>query len=455
MLIDTLDIAHSGRSAKHVVTGPSQDRFIEQWATLLESVGWTKVEDEYATASVTYPLGAPVTGGVDVIPKTVVGCNTPPGILTIGTREFSLYDPYTQVPGTTSACTFVPMGLTPADTLDNLASAVGSGGVWLCSITYNGGTNYTLTITALAGGPLLNELQVDGNIISGSTITSGGGYKLASANDSSSAQYYCTLTCADRGGAGDDYLNGLLKFDFSIGGHTVTYQLIDSTQGVKGFMGALGVGGVASYTIIANPYGFTVFDIPHDTTAHVFRTISLFCMAPYFPSATEVPTSEVFVPAFAVFVLGPNAVGGSPAWRNGPSTMSLDAAPFQNFSSNPMARVITLRSPIYAITTVYDVPLFLCPYVQFGSHDQNTDPAWVVGKLWDCALVTDYVAVGANLDGKDFGALGHSDGSGNKSMVTLLMDEGTTGVYAPLGQSARCASAAGTPGSGAYENTGH
>ncbi len=175
-------------------------------------------------------------------------------------------------------------------------------------------------------------------------------------------------------------------------------------------------------------------------------------MAPYFPTALDVPYTEHFVPAYAVFVIGPNQIGGSPAWRSGPSTMSLDAPPFQTNSSNPTARLLTLRSPINPLPTLYGVPLFLCPYVQFGQHDQNTDPAWVVGKLWDCALVTDYVATAAGLDNRDFLVIGGSDGSSNQSFVTFMMDAGTTGHYPNIGQSARCASADGNPGDSALGN---
>jgi len=133
--------------------------------------------------------------------------------------------------------------------------------------------------------------------------------------------------------------------------------------------------------------------------------------------------------------------------------MSLNAAPFQTFSSNPTARLLSLRSPINPLPTLYGVPMFLAPYVQFGSQNQNTDPAWVVGKLWDCALVTDYVSIGAGLSGRDFLAIGSSDGSNNQSFVTFLMDAGTHGVYADIGQSARCAAASGNPGDSSLGNT--
>jgi hypothetical protein len=126
--------------------------------------------------------------------------------------------------------------------------------------------------------------------------------------------------------------------------------------------------------------------------------------------------------------------------------MSLDAPPFQHVDKNPAARALGYQSLSNPLLTVYGVPMFYGPYVQFGSGDANTDPAWVVGKLWDCAIVTDYVAAGAGLDGEDFLAIGGSDGSGPQTVGTFLMDAGTTGHYPAIGQSARCASA--PPGSG-------
>jgi hypothetical protein len=437
------------------VLKPTQDRFITHWANLLESVGWDRTDSLQATASVTFPLGAPITDGITVIPKTVVGCNAPPGILTIGGQEYSLYDPFKQEPGTTTDCHFVQEGLTSADTLGNLVDAINTDAVWFAALAYNGGVSWTLTITATSGGPIFNEYFVNGNIISGSTTTYGGGYKMTSSGATTSAQFSCTLTSANRGGAGDDYLNGLLKFDFLINGGAVTYQLLDYLQGTLGFMGALGVGAVPQYTIIANPFGFAVFDKPHDLgNGTLYRFISLFCMAPFFPTAVEVPYTETFVPAYAVFVLGPNTVGGTPAWNlQAASTMSLHDDPFQRFDKNPYARALCYQTLSLPLLTFYGVPMYYGPYVQFGSQPTNSDPAWVVGKLWDCAIVTDYVAVGAELDDRDFLAIGGSDGSGPQTVGTFMMDAGTSGNYPKIGQSARCASAAGSGNSGALGNT--
>jgi hypothetical protein len=454
MLIDAMDIKHSGRATSTVVVGPSQERFIVDWTNLLLSAGWTLVEGLHAQGTLTYPLGFPITDGVTVLPKTVIGCSAPPGILTIAGQQYSFYDPFKQIPGSTTACIFVEEGLDNAGSLANLVAAVNLSGVWFAVGTHISGVNYRIDFTATITGPLLNEETLSGNAVTGSTQTWGGGYRLQSSSSSNSAVYRCATYAANRNGAGDDYLNGDIVFEFTINGDTIVYQLLNDVQGTLGDMGALGVGPVPQYTIVANPFGFCVFDLPHNPTSHIFRLISLFAMAPYFPVAGEVPAGEVFVPAYAVFVLGPNTVGGSPAWNfQGPSTMSLDAPPFQRVDKNPAARALGYQSLSLPLLTVYGVPMFYGPYVQFGSGSTNTDPAWVVGKLWDCAIVTDYVATGAGLDGKDFLAIGGSDGSGPQVVGTFLMDAGTTGVYAALGQSARCASAPGNPGTVAYFNT--
>jgi hypothetical protein len=457
MLIDDLSIKRSGSVAHQVIYGPAQDIFINAWATQLQAAGWTLIESLHASASVTFPLGVPISDGVETFPKTVVGCNAPPGFLSIGAQEYSLYDPYHQIPGSTTACIFVPMGLTYADTLDNLAAAINAG-FWVAVIVPNSPVSFTLNLTALAAGPEFNELLVQSSgFLSGTAVTAGGGWKLRSAGDSSSAVYDCAMTAADRDGAGDNYLAGLLKFDFTINGEHVVYQLLNDVQGTLGFMGALGVGAVASYTLIANPYGFAVFDQPRDTTTHQYRAISLFAMAPYFPTANDSAESESFVPAYAVCVIGPNQIGGSPCWNNAnmaPNTQSLDDVPFLSNGINPGARVLALRSPVFALHTVYGVPIFMGAYVQFGSNDQETDPAWVVGKLWDCAVVSDFVATGALLEGFPYLTLGYGDNTDSKTVCSFLMASGGVSL-SPVGQSVACATGTGSPGSDAYENTGH
>jgi hypothetical protein len=455
MLIDTLDIVQSNSVRKRITSGPTQERYIVDWANTLQSAGWSTKASLYATVTVQFPLGAPVTDGNTVLPKTVVGCAPNPGFLTIGNVQYTLYDPYKQVPGTSLACAFVAEGLDSGSTFANLQETIIDSGVWVAVFVYNGGTSYTLTLTATSPGPLFNEIPIsgDGRYLAGGAVTHGGGYTMLSSGASTSAQYECTMIAADRGGAGDDYLAGILQFNFKIAGVTVTYQLLDAFQGTLGFMGALGVGGVPQYTTIANPYGFAVFAEPNDPNTHIFRTVSLFCMAPYFPT-TDVPSSEVFIPANAVFIVGPNAVGGAPSWRiQSGSTVALNSLPFSTFAFNPTARALSLRSPTKPLNTLYSVPIYVGAYVQFGDTNSNTGPAWVVGKIWDCAIVSDFVSEGASLDGRDFLAIGFSDGSDRQTYCTFMMDGASFGEYPPIGQSARCASAPGNPGSSNLGNT--
>jgi hypothetical protein len=453
-LIDAMDIKHSGLARSTVVVGPNQERFIVDWTNLLLSAGWTLAEGLHAQGTITYPLGFPITDGVTILPKTVVGCSAPPGILTIAGQQYSFYDSFKQIPGSTTACIFVEEGLDNAGSLANLIAAVNLSGIWFAVGTHVSGVNYRVDFTATITGPLLNEETIDGNAVTGATQTWGGGYRLQSSSSSNSAVYRCATYAANRNGAGDDYLNGDLVFEFTINGDTVIYQLLNDIQGTLGDMGSLGVGAVPQYTIVANPFGFCVFDVPHNTTSHIFRFISIFAMAPYFPVAGEVPAGEVFVPAYAVFVLGPNTVGGSPAW-GGSSTMSLDAPPFQHVDKNPAARALCYQSLSNPLLTVYGVPMFYGPYVQFGSDPTNSDPAWVVGKLWDCAIVTDFVAIGAGLDHKDFLAIGSSSGAGAQTVGSFLMASGTSGVYPEIGQSSRCAAASGQGNPGEFGNSAH
>src|SRR6185369_17123751 len=126
------------------------------------------------------------------------------------------------------------------------------------------------------------------------------------------------------------------------------------------------------------------------------RAISIFAMAPYFPGS-EVPPTETFVPAYAVFVASANQIGGSPSWNNqymASTIMCLDGAPFTRSGFNGSARLLTYRSPSTSgLLTPSDVPITIGCYVMFGTS--ITSDGWIVGKLFDCALVSDYVDVGA------------------------------------------------------------
>ena len=50
-----------------------------------------------------------------------------------------------------------------------------------------------------------------------------------------------------------------------------------------------------------------------------------------------------------------------------------------------------------------------------------TSDGWIDGKLFDCALVSDYVATGAIIDDRKFLAIGSVDGSGHTTKCTFLM----------------------------------
>lgn len=423
MLIDTLSIQYSGRSGSIVISNPSQDRFINAWSSLLGAHGWTQTGALHARASVTFPLGVPITDGI-LGPLTTVNCSPFPGSLAIGTQWFTFYDPFHQTPGV-GGCIFVPEGLTYDDSMDNLAIAINAGTPWVATVVKNSSVSFTLNLEALAAGPEFNFVIVQSSgLTSGSDRSSGGGYEMQSSGDSNSAVFKCACTNANSGGAGINYLAGNILFTFTVNGSNVSAQLLDATQGTLGFLGSLGVGAVPEYTVIANPYGFAVFDAPRDVSTHIFRTISLFAMAPYFPRPTQVPPSEVFVPAYAVFLIGPNQIGGAPSWNNphmSASTMCLDGSPFQTSGFNPSARLLAYRSPTFPLLSPANAMFHYGAYVQFGQTTGNTSPAWVIGKLWDCCIVTDFIASDAIIDGRQFLTMGYSDGTNGYTVCTTMM----------------------------------
>ncbi len=436
MLIDTLSIQYSGNVAKVDVLAPLQLNFIEDWKTLLTSVGWNQIAALHATASVTFPLGCPITDGVVVMPHGVAPCATFPGFMAIGSQSFTFYDPYKTDPDPFGTCIFVAEGLTYADSFDNLVLAINTFTPWFAVVVANSTVSFTINLTAVAAGPAFNfvEIRVSG-FGSGGDRSSGGGYQLESGHHGGSAIYQCAVTNANSGGAEINYLYGNILFTFTLNGSNASYQLLDATQGTQGFLGSLGVGAVAQYTIIANPYGFAVFDAPRDATTQQYRTISLFAMAPYFPTITSVPPSENFVPAYGVFLIGPNQIGGAPSWNNAlmlPSTMCLDGTPFQTYGFNPSARLLCYRQPGFALPGPHGLPFHYGAYVQFGAATGNSSPAWVVGKLWDVAIVTDFVSDNATIDGREFITMGYSDGSNHYTVCSVMMAAETPDAAGPV-----------------------
>ncbi len=425
MLIDPIAIHYSGAVAHTIVESPDQAKFINRFKRLLVSVGWTLISSIPATATVGFPLGTPITDGVSVFPLTPIGPNAFPGFLSVGDVWFTAYDPFKQtpVPGLDGGL-FFELDTTFAGTLTNLVNAITSGTTFNASLITISSVSYQILLEAKVGGPDFNFVMMQsafGGFLAGPARSSGGGYELESSGDEGAAVYRVTAKNADPNGAGVNYLGGNLLFDFNLNGSHFGAQILDATQGTLGFMGELGVGAVAQYTLIANGHGFAIFDEPHDTTTHQFRSISLFAMAPYFPGS-EVPPTEHFTSAYAVFVVSPNQIGGSPSWNNqymASTVMCLDGAPFTRSGWNASARLLAYRSPSTdGLLTPSDVPITIGCYVMFGNT--ITSDGWIVGKLFDCALVSDYVATGAIIDDRKFLAIGSvSDAAMTK--CTFLM----------------------------------
>jgi len=91
---------------------------------------------------------------------------------------------------------------------------------------------------------------------------------------------------------------------------------------------------------------------------------------------------------------------------------------------------VAYRSPGPPLLTPKNVPITIGCYVMFGSS--MTSNGWIVGKLWDCALVSDFVDTGAIINDRKFLVLGGSDGSGGLTQCTLLMACGEEFADEPL-----------------------
>lgn len=421
MLIDTLSIKYSDKLANSFLPGKAKD-FISQFKAMLLLVGWTVTEGLFATVTIRFPLGVPTADSVPIFPKRQITCPSYPGFVTVGDQPFALFDPNTEVPPALGPCAWVEMDTGELGTLTNIAHAIAESTAFNAHGGYvDGYLQLTLTAQDAGGDANLIDIQGAGGYIEGGAITTGGGgWKMKSRGGSFSAQYELSFTAQPGFG-----VFGNLVFDFLLDGGPVQYRLLD-------LLGAAfaGAGGVPGYTVIANGYGFCIMERPHDSGGR-FRTISLFAMAPYFPKADEVPPTEVFVPANAVMIVGPNAIGGVPAWSDN-SAACLDSSPFTNYGSNPFPRSLALQSPGPPLLSPAGAPVILGAYAMFGQERTEGAPAWVVGKLWDCAIVSDVITEASSIDSKHFLTLGYSEGENNYPCCTFMMCAGKEIVPDPV-----------------------
>lgn len=399
MLISPMNIVYA--PARKQMTVPSdQASVISAFNDILPLVGWTRLASFKATCSFPYPLGYPLVDGTTATPKRVVKCPATP-FLRIGDATFNLYDPGKETPFAGSVCMFVAMTTLVSTGLDNLVAAITAATAFNASWATSGG-GWVVNLEAKAAGPDWNLHQVTadgrwGGFASNDGYTAGGGYTFESAVGASI--YRVTITS-------DINLYGDLLFSFLINSQIVQYRL--ASNGGPGQ--APGASGRGNYIIIANGFGFVIFNYSDDGS-YPYIALSLFCMAPQIP--------DDFVSVYAVLILGPRSFRFFTSWSNDAITTCLDGLPATFSTSGGYPRLLALRSPGSSLLTSANRPIITGAYVMFGYNSSSS--AWVVGRLWDCATVSDILLDGAIIDGQPFTTISFQDGSNGKTRGSLMM----------------------------------
>ena len=395
-LIDPMSIVYSNARAKKVTDSGSQQAVIRAFKSLLPAVGWSVTGNGKAVASVQFPFGAPQSAGGTSPTIRPAGCQATP-FFSLGGATFSLYDPASESPAPGAQCTMVAMGTTGGGTLDALASAITSGTPWNATVAVDG-SGFRLDVEAKNAGPDFNLVHVQGDgrwgtIATNGGNTVGGGYTFRSKADPESAQYEVSIT-------GIVSVFGNISLEFNFNGNLVQYILTES-------------GG--SYTILANGFGFFIF-LPGDDGSYPFVNHSLFCMAPKMPGAEQFASST-----YAVFICGPRTFRDATYWfgRSGLITTVLDSGPNTYSNTGGWPRILALRSPGPALHTPANKPVITAAYVCFGQGPSST--AYVIGKLWDCAVVSDLIAAGATINGQPFITVSSQNGASGATASSLVM----------------------------------
>lgn len=406
MLIDSLSIQQSAAVGMQAGTPAhpliDQADVINRLHDLLVGVGWSAVGLK-TTADITYPLGFPTVAGTTVLPKRSVGCGF--AFVRLDGVNYVSYDPFTEQPITGGECQFFALGTTAAAGLDNLVSALSTSVRFVASWGLNSASQAVVTITAIRPGPDPNfaELLGDGRWGVAAELA-GGGYEFTSAAESHTSQFSVQVTSAGSINPDSRHITKPIIFDFqtsfSVYGSTICY--LDTTISIsfRAEDGTRGLG-AAGYVIVANPYSFAVY-VPDDNAA-----TAIFATAPYIPSDFEA--------AYALLVIYP-LLGGSTSWTR--AIVCLDGAP-QAYSGNAYPRMLAVRSPG---TTPLKAPsgstLISNAWVMFG-RNASDEPA-VVGRLWDCAMVSDVVNGGTVIAGKRYLTVASQDGSAGKTRSSLV-----------------------------------
>lgn len=379
----------ASKAFSSVITQPKFSAWtIEMVKDTLVSAGWTLSSSLPATTTISYPTGFPSFAGTG---SGVVGCGGNALVITTATRSFR-FCPYVagQSPnGAGGPCIQFALGTSPSASLTNLCGAISTTPGLPYTATLTTSPELVITLTANTAGPFSNfdTVVADGRFGTTNGTILGGGYVLASTGPS-------PYSFAIYGQVGVDEQG--IQFDFTMGpsGHT----------GICSYY--LGTNGVIEYNVAANPYSFALFD---GVTS--LRSIASF--------APDVLTSEGFTSAYCVFVVGPNGLTDRLLWQ-GISSISLDAAPITLGDSLRGPQALLLRAGGVPAVTLNGQPLLTAAYAMMAP-DYTSAPS-VVGKLWDCQVVTKTLDVGGTYQtgGRNYVVIASQDGTNAYTPASLL-----------------------------------
>jgi len=254
------------------------------------------------------------------------------------------------------------------------------------------GPHHQISLVAKGGGPFYNTQDIFGDgFYSAGGSALGGGYEWESQGPASVYRVRCYGSARS---FGNPYLR--VKMKFKLNGSFSGYEwLLDVPLG-------------SSFTYMANPHGFSVFDPNNDN--YFLQNTSIFAMAPKIPSGWTAP--------YCVFVVGNKCFRTSTSnWNR--CEVALDGGPVK-WDDGAYPCPVLLRAPNNAVLTLAGTPFAQGPFVEMGRNRNGVRT--VVGKFWDILSYNDYIAPGGGLQiGADFyQVLSSQLGTGNKTKSTLL-----------------------------------
>lgn len=368
---------------------------IEALRTALLAAGWNQLQALRPAGRIVYPFGFPATSAMG---SGVVGCGASWVVITTALKSYR-YSSYILGQSTSGGdCSQFPLASTPGGSLANLAMAITLTSPYTATLTLQpDGITYVIDLVAKVAGPPSNYDSVvgDGRFGIGSGAIVGGGYQFESVGSS----YYQVTITGQIGVAGEQ----VIGFGVNLGPG-------GSTQTVSYFVGT---NSVAEFSIAANPYSFAMFD-------GVNPVHSIAVLSP------DISTAEGFTSAYAVAIVGPGNLTSEIMWdgNTGPTTTSLDGFPSTFGDDFDGPGVLCLRGmagiPLY---TLDGRPLSIAAYLFMGAGPLRAGHSpFVIGKLWDCAVITDAVEVGGfyTLGGRAWVCIASQNGSGSRARASLL-----------------------------------